>query len=386
MLAAALDRRRSILGPDNAEIAESLVARGALRSDQAQYDEAERLTREGLSMIKRHAPAGHPSIAKATFALGRVLEDRGRYNDAIEVLDEAVRLQSSPGAAPSDLAASLYELANVHFYAGHYDVCESLNRRALALHRQLYGDRHPSIADDLINLGAIQYELGRYSDAERLYRQGLEITRAWYGKDHFKTAADMTMLGRTLNKELRFAEALDMMQEALAIRERVYGKNHPSVASAVNELGTIALGQGHFDDAEGYFRRMLEIYRQVYGKDGHYLIGTALSNLASVYAARNEHERAESLFREAISVYVRKLSPDHLNTGIARIKLGRSLLRQYRYTEAETESAGGYDILRQQMNPTVTWLQNARQDLVAEYEALGDRDKSQKFRAELAAK
>ena len=55
-----------------------------------------------------------------------------------------------------ELASSLSELANTHFYAGHYGTSEALNERVLGMNRQLYGDRHPLVADTLINLGAIQ--------------------------------------------------------------------------------------------------------------------------------------------------------------------------------------------------------------------------------------
>ncbi len=385
LLESALDQRRSLLGADHQDVAESLVTLGLLRTDQAQYDEAERLVRDGLERTKHRLPPNHPAVAVATAALGRVLEDRGAYDKAIPILEEAVRLQSAAGPATADLAANLYELANSHFYAGHYDICESLNRRALAIHKQLYGAQHPLVSDDLINLGAIQYELGRYADAERYYREGLDITQAWYGKDHYKTAANLTMLARALNKENRTDEALGLLEQSLAIRERVYGQVHPSVASAVNELGTIALLQGNYDAAEAYFRRMVSIYRTVYGRDDHYLVGTALSNVGSVYLARNEPQAAEPFFRQAVSIYRRTLSDTHLNTAIARVKLGRALLRERRYAESEAESRGGYEILVKQMNGSVSWLKNARQDLADEYDALAQPEKAARFRRELAA-
>lgn len=59
------------------------------------------------------------------------------------------------------------------------------------------------------------------------------------------------------------------------------------MASAVNELGSVALQRDAFDDAEAAFRRMAAIYRQTY-PDGHYLVGIAVSNLASVYLARKD--------------------------------------------------------------------------------------------------
>jgi serine/threonine-protein kinase len=383
LLRSALDQRRSLLGEGHADVAESTVALGLLRTDQAKFDEAERLVRDGLTQIKRVLPPTHPAVANATVALGKVLDDRGAYDKAIPILEEAVRLHTAIAPASAELAASLYELASTHFYAGHLDVSDTLNRRALAIHKQLYGERHPLVSDDLINIGAVQYERGCYPEAEAYYRQALEITRAWYGNDHYKTAANLTMLARALNHEDRYAEALEALQQAVAIREQVYGANHPMVASAINELGAIALGQKKYDDTEKYFRRMVDIYRAAYGQRTHYTIGIGLSNLASVYLAKNEFARAEPLFREAIDVYLETLSADHLNTGIARVKLGRTLLRQHRNLEAEQQSRAGYDILHKQMNPSVSWLQNARKDLIEEYDALMRPDEAAHFRAEL---
>ncbi|MGH9144766.1 MAG: tetratricopeptide repeat protein, partial [Vicinamibacterales bacterium] len=383
LLQSALDQRRSLFGPDHVDVVESTVALGLLRTDQAKFDEAERLARDGLAQARRLLAPSHPAIASATVALGKVLEDRGAYDQAIPILEEAVRLQNAIAPGSADLAASLYELASTHFYAGHLEAADTLNRRALDIHKRLYGERHPLVSDDLINIGAVQYERGRYADAERYYRQGLDITRSWYGDNHYKTAANLTMLARALNHEDRWAEALEVLQQALAIRERVYGKTHPMVASAVNELGAVALGQGKYDEAERYFRRMVEIYRAVYGDKKHYLIGIALSNLASVYVGRGDYAGAEPLFRQAIAIYLATLSADHLNTGIARVKLGRSLVRQARYAEAAEQSRAGYEILHKQMSPTVSWLQNARKDLIEEYDALKQPEEAAHFRAEL---
>lgn len=111
--------------------------------------------------------------------------------------------------------------------------------------------------------------------------------------------------------------AAGLLTRALSIRERVYGPDHPEVASTVNEL-------------EGHFVRMIAIYEKVYaGK--HYLIGIAKSNRASVFMRRDEWVRAEARFCESLTVYTQTLPPGHINEGIGRIKLGRTLLRQKKF-------------------------------------------------------
>ena len=385
LLRTALDQRRSIFGSDHAAVAESLVGLGLLRDAQAQYDDAERLVREGLEMSKRHLPSNHPAVAKSTSSLGKVLEDRGEYDKAIQVLEQAVALQSAPEVSKADLSQSLSELANCHFYAGHLDLSDLLNQRALAIDKQVYGERHPSVANDLINLGAIQFERGHYAEAERDYRQALDIIQPFYGKDHPETASAQTMLGRALVSEGRLDEATAILTDAVGIQERIYGKVHPRVASALNELGKVAMQSGKYDEAEADFHRMADIYSSVYqGK--HYYIGIALSNLGSVNTERKRYTEAERYLRKALEMFAATLPPDHLNFGITRVKLGRVLLRERRYQEAESESRMGLEILGKQTSPSVSWIQKGRQDLIAIYEALHEPEKLAKLQETLNSK
>jgi len=384
LLSLALERHRALFGSDSAEVAESLVALGELRSDQARLEEAEQLVRQGLEMTRRHLPPSHPAVAKATAALGTIVENRGDYPQAIRILEEAVRLQSASGVAEADLAATLSELANSEFYAGHYDVSQSINQRVLGMDRRIYGERHPQVANDLINLGAIQYEQAHFPEAERYQRQALDITQGFYGQDHPETASAMTHLARTLISEKRLDEAGSLLQGALVIQEKAYGKIHPRVAHTLNEMGRVAREQGKLAEAEADFRRMAEIYRAVY-KGKHYYIGIALSNLAGVYVAEKKYAQGESLFREALRMYAVTLSPDHELVGIARVRLGDALLPQKRYAEAEAESRAGYDILIKKMDSKGEWLVKARQDLVEEYVAMKQPEQAAKFRTELAA-
>ena len=170
-----------------------------------------------------------------------------------------------------------------------------------------------------------------------------------------------------------------MLEQALAIEERVYGPTNRYVASALNDLGKAALQQNKFDVAEARFTRMVEIYRSIYNNH-HYLIGIALSNLASVSVEKKDYARAEQIYRNAIEMFSATLPANHLNTAIAQIKLGRVLVRERRYQEAEGEILTGYRTLMKQSNPSGTYVQAARKDLVTVYDALNQPEKANEFR------
>src|SRR5690606_22116136 len=95
LLGAALEKRRALYGPEHADVAATLVALGRLRVAQAEPDEGERLIREGLDQVQRLLPPDHPAVAEALASLGLALQDRGSYEEAIEVLERAVRLRAA---------------------------------------------------------------------------------------------------------------------------------------------------------------------------------------------------------------------------------------------------------------------------------------------------
>jgi hypothetical protein len=66
-------------------------------------------------------------------------------------------------------------------------------------------------------------------------------------------------------------------------------------------------------------------------------------------------------------------------------KLGRALLRQKRYREAEEESLAGYRILGKQASPSVSWMKNARKDLTEIYTELGETARAQAIKNEEAS-
>lgn len=382
LLSAALDKRRVTLGPHAPKVAQSLVALGLVRMDEASLDEAEHLVREALDIDRPASARGRspdPSAVAADLtALGTVLEARGKYPEAINELQRALALRESAGEADATLAGNLRELANAHFYAGHYEIAESLNQRVLQIHRGLYGERHPEIAEDLNNLGAIQHARGRLQEAEREYREALAITEGWYGANHPHTAENLTSLSRTLIAENKPNDAKPLLQRALQIQIATHGDQHPAVASALNELGALAYNRDHYDEAEADFSKALHIWRHVYGED-HQFVGVGLSNLGSVYLSEKDYPKAETMYRQALQVFERTVHADHLNTAIAHLKLGRAMLRQKRFADAEKETLIGYTTLQKLVPPENAFLGAGRKDLAAIYTGLGNEKEAHAY-------
>lgn len=382
LLHSALERRRSLGGLQDSATVDNMLALALLRIDQAQLPEAEKLIRATLAM-DTHLGAGTPAMVRANAALARVFTERGQFDQAIELLNKNLRLQSAQ-APDTDRAETLTLLADAHFYLGHYSLADSLYKQALKISEQLYGPRHPRGAGIHVDLGNIQVRLAHYTAAEQQFRQALAIDQSWYGSDHPQTARAEGYVAQALDLQGRYEESRILLGHALAVTERAYGRGHPRVAVILSDLGFIATATGNLNEAEADFSRMAEICRSTYGERNQFT-AIALCNLASVYMKEEQYARAEKILRNVLQIDLRVLPAGHLNTAIAQIRLGRALVRQHRYREAEQYTLAAYDALKKQSSSPLDYLRSARTDLVQIYKALQQPGKAAYFQSELEA-
>jgi serine/threonine-protein kinase len=148
-------------------------------------------------------------------------------------------------------------------------------------------------------------------------------------------------------------------------------------------MGDLALDRERYDEAHALFGRAADIYRAAYGPHSGAL-GIEYGNLGSLELDRGDNPAAERYFRQALEAYSGAIPPGHLDIAIARVKLGRALLRQKRYAEAERSTRAGYEVLVALTDPSISFLRAARKDLIQDYTALGLPDTAARFRAELA--
>ncbi len=354
-----------------------------LRKDQGKLDEAEKLVRQGLAILQQLPAVNRPETAKAMVALGSVLEVRAKYDQAAPILEAALKLQPQGSDATSDTSENLTELANVYFYQGKYDQSEQLNNQAMAIDRRLSGDRNPVVAQELNNLGAIAMNRGNYPASEAYYRQALAITEAWYGNDHPETAANLTALAQPLTFDKKEAEAQSLLERALEIQKRVNGPINATVATTQNQLGILAFQAKRIDDAKGYFTAARDTWQQLFG-DAYPSVAVAYSNLGSVCLEQKDLPCAEKMYRTAVT-RLDASSPNSLNDAVAHLKLGRALLRENRFAEAEPEVLFGYRFLIKQVTPSDRFLTVARKDLASIYDGLHKPAEAARYRAELDA-
>ena len=365
------------LAHDPALQAELYEGFGGMYEDWGELDRAEQIARRALAKTQEASGDGRQAkMVKAKLALGNVLEEKGRYAEAIATANDVLGGQLEK----PDYPIALKLLADAYIHLGEFPRADLLNQKALNADRSLYGRNSREVADALMNLGNIQLSRGQYKSAENDFRQALAINESALGKESAPAAESSAYIAQSLYFQGgRESEEAVLLKQALSTLEKTRGELDQRVAFTLAQMGANALELHDLNAAENDFLRAAAIYRAIRG-DEHQSVAIELANVASIYLERGEFGRAEESFRDVISRFARASLPtDNINVGTARIKLGRALLGEKRYREAETELLAGYDAVRKHA-PTASWVVKAGHDLAEVYDALREPEKAAAFR------
>src|SRR5262249_4534471 len=132
LLRKALALRRAASDTRSSDVSEILVRMGVAHTDQGEDDQALALFAEAEA-IERALP-DHPRLADALIGKGTALWGQGRYDQAIEVEEEAIRILEAGGRRRTSTLAAVYVNLGTAFWSkSDYDEALAYYEKSLPL-------------------------------------------------------------------------------------------------------------------------------------------------------------------------------------------------------------------------------------------------------------
>ena len=180
-----------------------------------------------------------------------------------------------------------------------------------------------------------------------------------------------------MNEKGRFDEAIPVLRKAIEL--------NPKDMVAHDDLALALDGAGRHADAEPLLRDRLDRRRRVEKPDSP-LLAADLALLGRNLLDQAKWSEAEGVLRECLAVR-EKAIPDSWQRFNAASLLGGALSGQGRYAEAEPLVLAGYEGLKRREGrlPTVgrTHLPDAAERIIRLYEAWGKPDKATAWKIQL---
>jgi TonB family protein len=184
----------------------------------------------------------------------------------------------------------------------------------------------------MIRRGTLEQAEGNLEEAESLFRAALLATERASQPDEAALIGTMSALGQLLVARGGFEEAEHVLTRALDLAERAAGAHDDDLPILLNELSRLYLTQSAFAAAEPLLLRLLAI-RQAQGEERPE-VATVLASLASVREALGDYGDAEQLYRQALNIREKTLTPNHITTAATMESLAETCAARGHFTEA----------------------------------------------------
>ena len=304
-----------------------------------------RLLRRGLARAEEQNL--QPEVRAQTLTtLGRVYRHLGEYDRAAPLLERALALHRDVyGDRHLNTVEARVALAEVYRNLYRGAPAESLLREALATERALLGPAHPRVARTLTELSRVRRDAGDLATAERLARDALEMRHRTYPGDHPDVAQGTDYLAGLLRRRGDFARAGPLYEQALAMRRRLYRGDHLDIAESLSDIAMLRERMGDLAGAEQLCGEALAMYRRLVGED-HPLVATTTANLGLIVGRRGDADSAERLLRRALATQRHVFGDAHPQVAMGERLLALQLARRGAYAEATEHYRGSLALLR----------------------------------------
>jgi len=161
----ALRQGMELYGKESPALAVPYANLAALSRDQGDYTRAEEFCRRALQLAAEESAAGRAARANVLGVLGGVLAQRGKLEEAEDILQQSIRIAENLPAGSGILAADWSNLAGMYAATGRDGEALALYRDAYALCEKIGGSNDPNLFFILAGMAAVQARSGHYSDA-----------------------------------------------------------------------------------------------------------------------------------------------------------------------------------------------------------------------------
>jgi hypothetical protein len=320
--------------------------------------------------------AQDPRLATSLHNAGELYTRLERYDEAERFLQRALSIREKT-LENAETARTICALARLNQGRGIKDKAERLYRQSLAIREKVLGRDHADVAESLSGLAGV-LSLKKIDEAERLARRSLTIREKALGENHIDVSESLSRLVEVTLEIGKPSEIESHLRRAVSIREISLGQSHPDLAESLISLGVFFDKRSQCREAEEPIRRAITMLEKAYGAN-HPVVARGNLALASVIAGQGETSDFEGLIDRAIAVFEKSSGPESRDVARALSVKGMAQMNLGKYKEAETNLLQSLAILEKSERMTGELVAEAYVNVAGLYNRQGAFTKSEDY-------
>lgn len=295
-------------------------------------------------------------------------------------------MKSKLGPDDPDTLVSMAGLAVAYIEAGQLEKALPLFEETLELRRTKLGPDHPDTLASMNNLAVAYSDAGQLEKSLPLYEEAFRLMAAKLGPDHPETLRSMRNLAVAYGDAGQLEKALTLVEEMAEVLEKSR-LQHADYGVTIVVMTVLYEEAAQYEKAERWRRKWLEVVKEEYGPHSIEYV-EELVGLGRNLLQQSKWTEAEKVLRESLECQQR-LAPDDWSVYEIQSMLGEALMGQKRFTEAEPLLKAGYEGMKAEEGDLPPGaraeLTQAVDRLIALYRALEKPEEVKRWQAEREA-
>ncbi|WP_394749357.1 CHAT domain-containing protein [Spongiimicrobium salis] len=278
--------------------------------DLSDFDTSEEYLEKSLEVFQK-LPNEELAVVREINNIAYISIRKGDFQKTLEYSIKGIHLLEEKQIDNDGQKANLYSNLGIAYNGlGNYEAALPNFEKANEINIQIFGPKHPKIADNYMNLGALHKNLSNYKKSIAFNKKALEVGLVAYGEKHPFIGRIYINISNDYRKINQYENALEYAEKSLTLLHEIYGRDHFDAEVTLKNLSIIYHELGDTDKAIAYALRALELNRKTLGEH-HEKTASAFDYLGNYYAENKQYNRSITYYEKALDIYKNKYPDGH---------------------------------------------------------------------------
>ncbi|MFH1121426.1 MAG: CHAT domain-containing protein [Bacteroidota bacterium] len=297
--------------------------KGILLMDKGSFDSSALAFNQSIETRIKASNNSDTSLALSYNGLGTIFYYKGNYIQALKNYTTAYNLALKRRfPEDSDLAFYLQNIGIIYAQTGDYTKAEEALTSSLGINEKISQPDDPGLANGYLNMGRFMTLEYNITEALLFFEKAEKILLKKVGANHSDLGSLYQNMGQAYIHMADYEKALTFFNKALAIASENFEAGHPGILSINMNIGYVYEKKGEFKNALKYYELSLP------DDKSNPSVIKSFSNMASLYSAMDQTEKADEFYNKAINTAVRLFGSDHPETGLLYTRYGYFLSQE----------------------------------------------------------
>ncbi len=254
----ALELQQSVFHENHPSVSNTIAVIGNSYKQFGNYKKSIEYYEQSLEIRKKSLGAQHVNLGASYYSIGNLYGHMEDYHLAIEFIREGNRIVGAKFGFDSPIVLTYRAyLAGMYIKVEQLQTAESIIIEVVKDAERTLRSNHPYLAIIYNVQGEIYAEQNQISLAKIYFNKAIAIHREAYGDQSLREADIHTKLGEAYVKENEFYTAENHYLNALTIYNEKVGADNSKMSIVLKSLGDLHSKQGKYVKANKYYRDAL---------------------------------------------------------------------------------------------------------------------------------